>query len=113
MLYNNYVQLCNEARITPSAAAIEMGLSKPTVNRWKKGGGATDATLLVVTKYFTAKLGRQITIAELTGEKEKAPGTDAEGFTDAEIEAVNLLRQLPENERSSYVALLRVRVNQK
>ena len=43
--YENYLKLCEKAGKAPSAAALEMGLSKPTVNRWKKGGGATDATL--------------------------------------------------------------------
>ena len=63
--YENYLKLCEKAGKTPSAAALEMGLSKPTVNRWKKGGGATDATALKVASYFG------VTIEELTGESEQ------------------------------------------
>lgn len=63
--YENYLKLCEKAGKTPSAAALEMGLSKPTVNRWKKGGGATDATALKVASYFG------VTIEELTGEEQK------------------------------------------
>lgn len=63
--YENYLKLCEKAGKTPSAAALEMGLSKPTVNRWKKGGGATDATALKVASYFG------VTVEELTGEEQK------------------------------------------
>lgn len=71
--YENYLKLCEKAGKTPSAAALEMGLSKPTVNRWKKGGGATDATALKVASYFG------VTIEELTGEEQKEkPSTDGE-----------------------------------
>ena len=42
--YEKYLELCASVDKTPSGAALEMGLSKPTVNRWKNGGGITDAT---------------------------------------------------------------------
>lgn len=61
--YENYLRLCEKASKTPSAAALEMGLSKTTVNRWKNGGGLTDATALKVSAYFG------VTVAELKGEE--------------------------------------------
>ena len=71
--YENYLKLCEKAGKTPSAAALEMGLSKPTVNRWKKGGGATDATALKVASYFG------VTVEELTSEEQKEkPSTAGE-----------------------------------
>ena len=71
--YENYLKLCEKAGKTPSAAALEMGLSKPTVNRWKKGGGATDATALKVASYFG------VTVEELTGEEQKEKPAPSEG----------------------------------
>ena len=71
--YENYLKLCEKAGKTPSAAALEMGLSKPTVNRWKKGGGATDATALKVASYFG------VTVKELTGEEQKEKPSTPEG----------------------------------
>ncbi len=50
--YDNYIALCNRVRKTPSAVALEIGLSKPAVNRWKKGGVPTDATVAKVANYF-------------------------------------------------------------
>ena len=50
--YENYVSMCNRIGKTPSAVAVEIGLSKPAVNRWKNGGCPTDATARKVAKYF-------------------------------------------------------------
>jgi transcriptional regulator with XRE-family HTH domain len=72
--YENYLKLCEKAGKTPSAAALEMGLSKPTVNRWKKGGGATDATALKVASYFG------VTVEELTGEDQKEKPNTLDGI---------------------------------
>lgn len=52
MFYNNYVRLCNLIKKTPSAVAIEMGISKPTVTRWKSGSKPNHATALKVADYF-------------------------------------------------------------
>ena len=74
MIYDNFLKLCNSVGKTPSAAAIDMGLSKTTVNRWKNGGGVTDATALKIANYFG------ITVNELkTGiKKEPSIPTDEE-----------------------------------
>lgn len=50
--YEKYLMLCDKNQKTPSGAALEMGLSKTTVNRWKNGGGITDATILKVATFF-------------------------------------------------------------
>lgn len=64
MFYDNYLRLCNSVRKTPSAVALEIGLTKPSVSRWKSGSMPTDATLQKVADYFG------ITVDELLG-KEK------------------------------------------
>jgi len=50
--YEKYLMLCDKNKKTPSGAALEMGLSKTTVNRWKNGGGITDANILKVATFF-------------------------------------------------------------
>lgn len=52
MFYDNYVRLCNQIGKSPSAVAQEIGFAKPTVTRWKKDGGVSDATLFKVADYF-------------------------------------------------------------
>lgn len=63
--YEKYLMLCDKNKKTPSGAALEMGLSKTTVNRWKNGGGITDATILKVATFFG------VPKEELKGEPEK------------------------------------------
>nr|DAT71272.1 MAG TPA: repressor protein [Caudoviricetes sp.] len=83
--YEKYLMLCDKNKKTPSGAALEMGLSKTTVNRWKNGGGITDATILRVANYF------EIPKEELTGEepdqKEK-PSTPEDAEREAHGQAI-------------------------
>ena len=67
MFYDNYVRLCNSVNKSPSAVAMEIGIAKPTVSRWKTGSKPNHATALKVADYFG------VPVSELTGEKEKAP----------------------------------------
>lgn len=69
MFYDKFVKICNSRGISPSKAAIEAGLSKSTVTKWKSTPDAepTGAAIKKITEYFG------ITIAELMGETEKAP----------------------------------------
>ena len=77
MFYERYLELCREAGITPSAAAMEIGFSKTLVSRWKRGGGCTDATLDKVSNYFGVSLEW---LKGETDEKTKAAPTDGDGF---------------------------------
>ena len=52
MFYENYVRLCNSVNKTPSAVALEMGIAKPTVTRWKSGSKPNSATVYRVADYF-------------------------------------------------------------
>lgn len=63
--YNKYVLMCNRIGKTPSAVALEIGLSKPTVNRWKNGGMPTDATISKIAKYFG------VSVSYMLGKEEK------------------------------------------
>ena len=72
MFYDNYVRLCNSVNKSPSAVAMEIGIAKPTVSRWKTGSKPNHATALKVADYFG------VPVSELTGEKEKAPTQEGE-----------------------------------
>lgn len=100
--YENYLKLCEKAGKTPSAAALEMGLSKPTVNRWKKGGGATDATALKVASYFG------VTIEELTGEEQKEKPAPGGSELDARFDA--LLSQMTDADRADLLEYMEFKV---
>ena len=90
MFYENFVRLCNSVRKTPSAVALEIGIAKPTVTRWKNGSFPNSATLYKIADYFG------VSVSDLTsGHKEKSPAPEgAEPFagysdlTDEEKEKV-------------------------
>ena len=64
--YEKYLLLCQKKGNSPSGAALEIPLSKTTVNRWKNGGGITDANAMRVAAYFG------ITVEELMSGVEDA-----------------------------------------
>lgn len=64
--YKRYCELCAEKGISPSAAAIEIGLRKSNVTYWKSGRNSpSDATLLKIADYFG------VTVEYLRGEETK------------------------------------------
>lgn len=70
VFYDRFVQICADRGVSPSRAAIEAGLSKSTVTKWKTTPDAkpTGAALKKLSDYFG------ISIAELLDEDtEKAP----------------------------------------
>lgn len=77
--YEKYLELCAKVGKSPSGAALEIPLSKPTVNRWKKGGGVTDATALKVAKYFN------VPVSELKGETDD-PGIKKDLTENGEVD---------------------------
>lgn len=75
--YQKYVALCTNSKITPSAAAQKMGISKTTVHRWKNGGGVTDANLQIIANYFG------VTVDDLIGDdsaQQEKPTAQGDGL---------------------------------
>ena len=61
--YNNYVRLCAENNMSPSAAALAIGLKKSNVTYWKNGrNNPSDVTLAKIANFFG------VTVEELMGE---------------------------------------------
>ena len=109
--YEKYLMLCDKNKKTPSGAALEMGLSKTTVNRWKNGGGITDATILKVASYFG------IPKEELTGEEQKEkPSTGKRSGLDADVKAkaytiLDKLSKLPTKQQEAFLNSLDISID--
>lgn len=63
--YSVYCQLCSEANVSMTKAAMEMGLSNAAPSGWKKGKVPNDVNLQKISTYFTKKLGRPISASYL------------------------------------------------
>lgn len=51
MFYDNFLKLCNQKGVSPTAAVVEMGFQKSVATRWKKSI-PTDANKLKIAEYF-------------------------------------------------------------
>lgn len=69
MFYDKFVRLCALRGVSPSRAAVEAGLSKSTVTKWKTTPDAepTGAALKKLSEYFG------VSISEILEEDEKKP----------------------------------------
>ena len=105
--YENFLYLSNSVGKSPSAVALEIGISKPTVNRWKNGGGLTDATARKVADYFgitkNQLLGAEPIIAE---SNKKTPTPEGERDYQSMIEA---FENADESTREAILLLLKLK----
>lgn len=102
--YDKYVELCNKIKKSPSAVAIEIGLSKPSVHRWKKGGNPTDATAAKLADYFG------VPVTYLLGkEEQKNPTTEIDsGITKAKADLIKKVMQMSDEELQKLDLLLQI-----
>lgn len=98
LFYENYVRLCNSLNKSPSAVALEIGIAKPTVSRWKTGSVPNTATLLKVSDYFG------VSVSDLTEEKEKSPTPEGMELTETQKMAFDLIKSMNEAQLKAFIA---------
>lgn len=72
--YRNYIRLCSRKGKSPSAVALEIGLTKSSVTRWKAGGIPSDVTLTKIADYFGISVSELVADAG-DGEEKNHPVT--------------------------------------
>ena len=103
--YGKYVELCNKIGKSPSAVAVEIGLSKPSVHRWKKGGSPTDATISKIASYF----GVSVSCLTGTEEEQKNPTTENDSrISTAKKEMIQKVMQMSDEELQKLDLLLQI-----
>ena len=107
MFYDKFVRICKSRSISPSKAAIEAGLSKSTVTKWKTTPDAepTGAAIKKISEYFG------ITIAELMGEEnDKAPTGNGERdiLDDVDVAFYGDFKELNEDEKETVRDMVRL-----
>jgi transcriptional regulator with XRE-family HTH domain len=102
--YEKYVEMCNNIGKSPSAVSLEIGLSKSTVNRWKKGGNPTDATAAKIASYFG------VSVTYLLGkEEQKNPTTKNDsGITKTKSDLIKRVMQMSDEELQKFELLLQI-----
>ena len=96
VFYDKFMYLCNKKMVTPSRAAIEAGISKSLVTKWKtnKTTAPSPDILQKLSVYFNVSVGYLLGENE---EKEKSP--DQLELTEGEVAFIKLLRRIPAEDR--------------
>ena len=95
--------MCNNIGKSPSAVAVEIGLSKTAVHRWKNGGSLTDATAAKIASYFG------VSVSYLFGKDEKNPTTKNDsGITKVKTEMIKKVMQMSDEELQKLDLLLQI-----
>lgn len=103
MFYDNYIRLCNSIDKSPSAVAVEIGIAKPTVNRWKNGSCPTDATLEKIANYFG------VSKDELLGAVTKKAPTQKGERNYSDLELIDAIMRADEQQKEAIRIFLKLK----
>ena len=111
LIYDAFIKLCAQVNKTPSAVALELGLEKSTVTRWKKGGGASDITKLKLAEYFgitKEDFLKLCSLDQLSGSSLKVSNLDTTPpQDDLKREFDRLFEKLPPDKKEFVLAAMR------
>lgn len=104
MFYDKYAQLCKRRGVSMSAAALEAGLSKSLVTKWKVN--KVDVPSPDVLKKLSAYFG--MPVSELLGEEEKEkPTAQGDGLTENQRVLIEFAKSLSEDQAALALRLLK------
>ncbi len=85
--FDMYSDACYAIRKSPSAVALEIGISKPTVTNWRQGGSPNASTKVKINDYFGYDIEQGI---------KKEPTADGGNeFSKVELELMECYRKVP------------------
>ena len=89
--YQNFIKLCNTIGKSPSRVALDIGVSKPSVTRWKAGSVPSDAVIRKLADYF------EVSVTYLKGEEDSIT-VDGITISPEEKNLFNLIKALTDDE---------------
>ena len=103
---NAYLRECGKSGADLSRA---IGLSNATYSQWNTGKhDVSNQNLVKIAAYFTAQLGRIVTVNDLLDDK-KAPIEQLP--SDRELYMLDLLRKIPDKDKDHLISFLEGVVN--
>jgi transcriptional regulator with XRE-family HTH domain len=98
VFYDKYAQLCKQRGIAMSTAAVEAGLSKSLVTKWKtnKVDVPSPDVLKKLSSYFGMPVSELLGEDEIEETKKEQPIT-LDGLSDDLVELIEHLKTLPED----------------
>lgn len=100
MFYEIYIGLCAEKNISPTKAAVEIGLSNAAPTGWKQGAVPRESALKRIADYFG------VTVEYLKGETDIKNPADSND-SGREKEVVRLFSLIPDERKEEAMRYLR------
>lgn len=105
MFYDKYAQLCKQRGVSMSAAAMDAGLSKSLVTKWKVN--KVDVPSPDVLKKLSVYFG--MPVSELLGEESKKgkPTVNDDGLSEKQKALIDFAKSLSEEQAALALRLLK------
>ena len=103
MFYDKYAQLCKRRGVSMSAAAMEAGLSKSLVTKWKVN--KVDVPSPDVLKKLSVYFG--MPVSELLEEDKKEQSTEDDGLSENQRVLIEFAKSLSEDQAALALRLLK------
>lgn len=100
MFWDNYLQLCIQKDMTPTAVGVELGFSRATVSNWKNGGMPREMALRKLSSYFG------VTVDDLLADTPQKTPPASKELTEDDMKLLELFHSIPEDKRAAYLELL-------
>lgn len=104
VFYDKYAQLCKQRGVSMSAAALEAGLSKSLVTKWKVN--KVDVPSPDVLKKLSAYFG--MPVSELLGEEDKKEQpTENDGLSEKRKALIEFAQSVPEDKAEMILRVMK------
>lgn len=101
--YERYNNVCKQKKTSPSKIAESIGLSKASVNHWKKGSSPKAEIVIKLTKELNTTSDYLLGLSDT----EKAENK----LTDKEIELLKLFDTVPNDKKEQVLDLFKYQIN--
>lgn len=109
MLYDKYCELCKLRDVAPTTAALEAGISKSTITKWKNNPETTITSNILnkLSAYFGISPYDLMAIFDGSKEVPKVENEKLGELKKDEIELIELLRELPDDKKDTALEVIR------
>ena len=103
MFKDNFIRLCNQKDVAPTAVCIAVGLSDAAFSKWTEESIPRKATLMRIADYFGVSVDYLLGKEEQT--KQNTP--DEPKLTEGEKMLIDLFRRIPEDKQPLVLQMIR------
>ena len=105
MFYDKFMYLCNVKKIAPSRAAVDAGISKSLVTKWKTNRTEMPSPEILqkLSAYFNVPVSDLI--SEESAQKENSPSETT--LTEGEKVVLDLFRQISKEQQPVVLAMIK------